>query len=234
MTTALVPLRDPGHGKTRLRAVLSSEHRAELASAMLADVVTALHAAALPRIVVVAGGPAARDAARALDVEVLRDPPSAGGLNAALAAAAARVGSVDELLVVAADLPRLAGDDVATVLHSDAEVVVAPTRGGGTGGLLRRPGNRIVTAYGASSAQRHLDLATRAGASSATVRTHGFTEDVDTEEDLARLGLREGGPGGTGLGAIGLGERGQSGVGPATARWLDEWVDRHGVLRVTR
>ena len=206
MTTALVPLRDPGHGKTRLRGVLSTARRAALASAMLDDVVSALREAALTRIVVAAGGPVAAEVASALDVEVTRDPPSVGGLNAALVASSRRLGPVDELLIVAADLPRLTTNDVSAVLRSDAEVVVSPTRGGGTGGLLRRPGDRIPPAYGPGSAQRHLALAAEVGASSATVETCGFAEDVDTEDDLARLGV---GP-----------------LGAATSRWFDAWGQR--------
>lgn len=206
MTTALVPLRDPGRGKTRLRGVLSTERRAELTSAMLVDVVAALREAAVSRIVVVAGGPGAADAAAALDVEVIFDPPTVAGLNAALAAAASRLGPIGDLLIVAADLPRLREDDITAVLETDAEVVVSPTRGGGTGGLLRRPGERIATAYGTGSAHRHLELAAEASATSATVETRGFAEDVDTEADLARLGV---GP-----------------LGPATARWFDAWGQR--------
>jgi len=206
MTTALVPLRDPGHGKTRLRRVLSTDRRAALASAMLDDVVAALRAAAVPRIVIAAGGPGAAEVASTLDVEVVLDPPSVGGLNAALTAAAHRLGPHDELLIVAADLPRLTAADVSAVLGSDAEVVVSPTRGGGTGGLLRRPGDRIPTAYGPGSAQRHLDLAAEVGASSATVETCGLAEDVDTEDDLARLGV---GP-----------------LGAATSRWFEAWGQR--------
>lgn len=201
MTLALVPLRSPGHGKTRLRHVLNTERRAELAGAMLADVVAALRAARIPRIVVAASGPAAAAAASALDLEVVLDDPQVDGLNAALASAAARLGPVAELLVVAADLPRLTSDDVRTVLEGDAEVVVAPTRGGGTGGLVRRPGDRIATAYGSGSAQRHLDLAEAAGARACVVSTVGFRDDVDTGPDL--IALRDG-----------L-------LGSATSRWLE-------------
>ena len=206
MTLALVPLRSPGHGKTRLRGVLSTERRAELAGAMLADVIAALRAAELPRIVVAASGPTAAAAASALDVEVVLDPPSVDGLNTAIDAATHQLGPLEGLLVVAADLPRLTAGDVTAVLDSDAEVVVAPTLGGGTGGLLRRPGDRIPTAYGAGSAEHHLALARQAGATSATVHTAGFAEDVDTEHDLA--GLREGA------------------LGSATSRWAARWAER--------
>lgn len=186
-TVALIPLRSPGHGKTRLRGVLSSDRRAALAGAMLADVVTALRDAEVTRLVVAASGPAAAAAGSALGVDICLDPPGVGSLDGAIAAATQQIGAPSSLLVVAADLPRLTGPEVRHLLDQDAEVVVAPTRGGGTGGLLRRPATRITTAYGPGSAAAHLALAHRAGASTTSVALTGFEEDVDTAEDLLRL-----------------------------------------------
>lgn len=193
-TVALVPLRSPGQGKTRLRSVLSEGRRAALAGAMLADVVAALRGAEVERVVVAASGPAAAAAASALSADVVLDPPGVTSLDGALAAAAAQLGPTGQLLVVAADLPRLTAAEVGLVLDTDAEVVLAPTRGGGTGGLLRRPGDRIATAYGPGSAAAHVALAERAGASVATVTLTGFQEDVDTEDDLSRLATGRLGP----------------------------------------
>jgi len=186
-TVALIPLRSPGQGKTRLRGVLSTDRRSALAGAMLADVATALRDAEVARIVVAASGPAAAAAASALGLEVSLDPPGSRGLDAAIGAATQRLGPVPSLLVVAADLPRLTGLEVRRVLDEDADVVIAPTRGGGTGGLLRRPGDRIGTAYGPGSGAAHASLARRAGARCATIALPGFEEDVDTEDDLRRL-----------------------------------------------
>ncbi|MFA9444782.1 2-phospho-L-lactate guanylyltransferase [Egicoccus sp. AB-alg6-2] len=186
-TVALVPLRAPGVGKTRLADALSPERRAALAGAMLADVCDALAVAAVDALVVVAGGEAAAAAACALGLEVVLDPPGCDGLDAALWAAQQRVGPVGALLVVTADLPRLAADDVTAVLDTDAEVVVAPTDDGGTGGLLRRPGDVMPTAYGPRSARRHRIEAAARGLRVATCHRPGFATDVDTLGDLASL-----------------------------------------------
>jgi 2-phospho-L-lactate/phosphoenolpyruvate guanylyltransferase len=197
---ALVPLRAPGVGKTRLAPRLTVEQRAALAGAMLADVCHALEAATIDRVVVAAGGASAVAAASALGLDVLHDPPGCTGLDAALRAAVSRLGTVGSLLVVTADLPRLTGPDVAAVLAADTEVVVAPTVDGGTGALLRRPPSAIRTAYGPGSAARHLRLAHAAGRSVVSVHRAGFAHDLDTWEDLRHL-------------------RGQH-VGPATASVL--------------
>lgn len=199
-TLALVPVRSPGEGKTRLATVLSREERAALSGAMLADVTAALVGSRVTRIVVAASGAPAAAAASALGLDVVLDPPVVHTLDGALAAAGARLGPTAELLVVAADLPRLTAADVDALLATRAAVAVAPTDDGGTGGLLRRPGSVVATAYGPGSGSRHLAHARRAGVASEVVRRHGFAADVDTWDDVVAL-----------TGAV---------VGPATTAFL--------------
>jgi 2-phospho-L-lactate/phosphoenolpyruvate guanylyltransferase len=184
---ALVPLRSGG--KTRLGSRLDAGLRSTLATAMLEDVCTTLADAGIDRIVVAARGAAATEAARALDVEVLPDEPGDGDLDTAVAHATRALHAPAGMLVVAADLPCLRVQDVHAVLAPAADVVVAPTADGGTGGLLRRRAAAVGTAYGPGSAARHAALAAAAGLSCATVETVGFHRDVDTVEDLAALRL---------------------------------------------
>lgn len=184
---ALVPVRSPGEGKTRLAAELSRAERAALSGAMLADVTAALAASGLARIVVVASGAPAAAAASALGLDVVLDPPAVRTLDGALASAASLVGPVAELLVVAADLPRLTAGDIDALLAGRADVVVAPTADGGTGGLLRRPGHVMGTAYGPHSAARHRSLARAAGARGERIELPGFAADVDTWADVTAL-----------------------------------------------
>lgn len=193
-TVALVPLREPTSAKTRLAAGapsrLSSSDRAELVTAMLADVIAALHGSTVDEVVVAAGGAGAVAAARDLGARAIDDEPPGAGLNAAVRGAAARIGA-GSLLVVPADLPTLTAAEVSALLDRSAPVVVAPTRDGGTGGLLRRPPEVIATAYGPRSASAHLALARAAGVTAEVVERPGFRLDVDTWDDLCRLGSDE-------------------------------------------
>lgn len=186
-TVALVPVRSPGEGKSRLADVLSREERAALSGAMLADVAAALAASRVGRVVVAAAGAPAAAAASALGLDVVLDPPTVRGLDGAIAAAASRLGTVETLLVVAADLPRLTAGDVDALLASRAGVAVAPTDDGGTGGLLRRPPAVIPTAYGAGSGARHLRIARAAGVPTQQLELAGFRADVDTWADVRAL-----------------------------------------------
>lgn len=182
----LVPVRDPGRGKTRLSSALGRDARAALTGAMLADVVGALHGAGMQRIVVLAGGPVAASAATALGVDVLLDPPGEHGLNAALSAASRRI-RANASMVVPADLPLLTPDDVTELVGTAGEVVVAATQDGGTGGLLRRPAWVIDPVYGGRSAARHLLAARQAGYTAERADIAGFTVDVDDPDDLQHV-----------------------------------------------
>lgn len=184
-TVAVVPLRDPGAGKTRLAPLLDRRGRALLARAMVADVVAALRRAPIDRIVVAAAGEGAASVAASLGLDAVRDPRP-GGLDRALAAACARLHAATAV-VVAADLPCLRAADVAHLLAADTDVAVAPTVDGGTGGLLRRPPDVIPTAYGPASARAHLRLALQAGVSASTRHLAGFAHDVDTAADVRGL-----------------------------------------------
>lgn len=191
LPVALVPFRDPMSAKTRLAPTFAPEARRSLASAMFVDVVVALQHAGVERIVVLAGGPAAAAAARAVGVDALPDPPG-GGLDAACAAASRRL-RADTSIVVPADLPTLTPADVAALLEVDGDVVVAPTTDGGTGALLRRPAWVLPTSFGGRSAARHLLAARQAGLGATRVEIPGFAIDVDSPEHVAALGdLRTG------------------------------------------
>jgi len=186
-TVAIVPLRAPGAGKTRLATALDPDQRALLAAAMLGDVALALARSNVDEVVVAAGGASAAAAAAAIGLPVVTDTPGRADLNRVLAEATRAVGAGHDVLIVAADLPRLTPEDVDAALAMDGEVVVAPTNAGGTGGLLRRPGGRIGTRYGPSSAIRHRQLALAAGCRVGTVERDGFRHDVDTWTDLVAL-----------------------------------------------
>lgn len=181
-----VPLRSPGHGKTRLAPHLSVVERAEVAGAMLADVVAAVRGAGLGRPTVLASGDAAAAAGAALGCPVRVDGDEAG-LNEALRAATRTLDEDDDLLVLLGDLPLVSAADVAAVVAASGPVVLAPARDGGTAALLRRPATAMGTAFGPGSAAAHRSLAEAAGLTVTSVRRPGLATDLDTLADLEAL-----------------------------------------------
>lgn len=208
---ALVPLRTGG--KSRLGTALGDEARDALVLAMLDDVLAALGAAGITDVRVLAGNAPARDAALARGLPAIDDPaaqPAAqtgpGGvrttpdrsvhgplgrgdaaLRRAVDAGLAAVGRERVRLVVAADLPRLSGVELAAVLDDPAEVVVVPTRGGGTAVLRLAAGVELPSRYGAGSAQAHLAAAGALGLRASRLDLAGARYDVDGAGDLRAL-----------------------------------------------
>jgi len=177
----LVPLKRLGLAKTRL--ALPAGIRRALALAMAADVVAAARQVA--SVLVVSADP---DAA-GLGVPVLGD--AGGGLDAAVASAAARV--TGPVAVLAADLPAVLPDELALALavaRRHPTAVLADTPGTGTCLLTASVGSGLRPSYGAGSLARHVGL----GAADLTpgLAVPGLRRDVDTLADLraaARLGL---------------------------------------------
>lgn len=99
---ALVPLKMPGQGKTRLRSVLSPSLRKSLVISMFEHVVAALSDSDSIDCIAIVGSTPPQCSA---DVFLLDDPGR--GLNAALSTASVelRTRGAEELLVIHADLP---------------------------------------------------------------------------------------------------------------------------------
>jgi 2-phospho-L-lactate guanylyltransferase len=203
---ALVPLRTGG--KSRLGVALTPADRDALVLAMLDDVVAALSGAGIDDVRVLAGDRTAAGAAAARGLPAVLDPTAADGtaadptnagpggatggradvsLRSAVDAALAQLPRTSTRLVVAADLPRLCAAEVAAVLADPAQVVVAPTTGGGTAVLRLAPGVSLTTRYGPGSAGAHLTAADEAGWSTAMLDLPGARHDVDAASDLSAL-----------------------------------------------
>ena len=81
------------------------------------------------------------------------------------------------VLVVHADLPRVAADDIEALLDTDGDIVIGRARDGGTNALLMR--ERICCAFGASSALAHAARARAAGLRTHVLDRPGLALDVD-------------------------------------------------------
>lgn len=189
---ALIPVKAATAGKERLAQLLTPAERAALVRAMLHDVTAALLASGLLRRVAVTSPDAAMLAlAERLGALPLPEPPAGGGLNAALAAAIARLAAAgaDAVLVVQGDVPQLRPADVAALVTGPASgcVRAAPSADGGTSALLLRPADVIAPAFGAGSFARHRAAALAAGVAFERCDLPALAWDIDRPEDIARL-----------------------------------------------
>jgi 2-phospho-L-lactate guanylyltransferase len=194
-TVAVLPVKSFGRAKQRLRP--AGVDRAELAAAMVGDVLEALGAVrGLDGIVVVSAEDLPKAGieevaqGRSAAVELVHDPLEIGqssaaahGVRAAVARGAQRV------LLVPGDCPALDPAEVDALLSSAAAgVVIVPDRhGSGTNALLIDPPGALTPAFGPGSFARHAALAHAGGATVRVGRLPSLELDVDTPGDLAAL-----------------------------------------------
>jgi len=147
----------------------------------------------LAKIIVVSQDDSAvRSIAYRHGVSVLQEVDS--GLNAALTQASeyAREHGADSVLALPADLPLITAREIYQLywLASDSpdqQMVIVPSRDGGTNALLLRPPGGIDFAFGLDSCQKHCDKAIAAGIPYTVWQSPALAVDVDRPTDLWAL-----------------------------------------------
>jgi len=171
--------------KSRLSGVLSPDERAAFSRAMLRDVLDAVDATGgEPRVV--ATGAVDADLPCPVTVD---DRPLTDAVNAALDA---RLGGrdtvADRVAVVMADLALATPEALRELFAAgrEADVAIAPGRGGGTNAFVAgHP--EFETDYHGASYLDHRRIADEVGASVAVVDSHRLATDVDEPTDLAEV-----------------------------------------------
>jgi 2-phospho-L-lactate guanylyltransferase len=202
MRAALIPMKELSQAKMRLADVLERRQRAELALAMLTDVITACHDSGCFDMVAVCSSDSevfwhARElgAKPIAEPATLQRPAGVQALNEGLTFAQrylARRIAVDELVILPADIPLVRFEDVGAVVaelqaNDEPRAVIVRARDNGTNALALRPPEAISMQFGRNSADAH-----RAGAEAASLEVielplERIEFDVDAPEDLDAL-----------------------------------------------
>ncbi|CAL9583088.1 2-phospho-L-lactate guanylyltransferase [Streptomyces sp. NPDC057837] len=185
--TLVVPLKPLARAKSRLADTADDGLRPDLALAFAQDTVAAVLACPRVRgVAVVTDDARAGRALAALGAAIVADEPG-GGLNAALAHAAAAVRAARPATPVAAlnaDLPALRPGELSRVLDAAAEfprAFLPDAAAIGTTLLTAAPGRELAPAFGTDSRARH--RASGAVELSLTA-VDSVRQDVDTGDDL--------------------------------------------------
>lgn len=202
MTAAILPMKPPAVGKSRLAADLDPSFRRDLALAMFADSLSGAGAAtSLEAMIVVTADPDCRRIALASGASVV-DEPALEGHSAAAAAgieSAVAAGS-RSVLLIPGDCPTIDPfelDRLLSVAGDRSRCVVVPDRHGtGTNALLLTPPDAIAPSFGPGSRDRHLAAAAARGIPAEAIEVPSLGLDVDTPSDLDFLidRLRSGAP----------------------------------------
>ncbi|HEY8304370.1 MAG TPA: NTP transferase domain-containing protein [Solirubrobacteraceae bacterium] len=212
-TAAILPVKRFPIAKQRLGESVEESLRADLARAMMGDVLSALRECpAIDATIVVTREPSVAAAARYVGEIVVEDTvEESQSAAAALGLAGAIEEGFERALCVPGDCPTLDPRELAELLAHIAfggeggtsttlsparapartctrEVVIVPDRhGSGTNGLLLTPPDAISPSFGPDSRARHERLADEAEASWRIERPASLLLDIDTGEDLAVL-----------------------------------------------
>ena len=211
-TVAVLPVKRFPIAKQRLGESVADSLRADLARAMVGDVLSALRdCPAIEATIVVTREPTVAAAARYIGAIVVEDSTEdSQSAAASLGLARAIQEGFERALCVPGDCPTLDPKELTDLLgvgttdgedatrsqaqHTpvgDAigpEVVIVPDRHGkGTNGLLLTPPHAISPSFGPDSRVRHERLADEAGAERRIERPASLLLDIDTGEDLAVL-----------------------------------------------
>jgi len=186
VVTVVIPFAG-AEGKTRLHA--SRRVRRALAQAMFCDVLAAC--VSVGRVRVVTPDDEAVAAAVDAGAEVVPDPGD--GQGAAVSAGLSGVG-LGGLLVVNADVPCVVPRDLRALLAATpaGSLALVEALDGTTNALSLPSAEAFAPLYGPDSADRFRAHAPSLGLEVVSVAVPNLAEDVDTMEDLTRLGLRAG------------------------------------------
>jgi 2-phospho-L-lactate guanylyltransferase len=183
----VIPLKHLARAKSRLSDTADDGVRPGLALAFAQDTVAAaLACPAVGDVAVVTDDTLAGRELRALGARIVPDEPR-GGLNAALAHAAAVVRSArpeSALAALNADLPALRPQELARVLDAAAEfprAFLADAAAIGTTLLAARADTELRPAFGLDSRARHR---ASGAAELPLAEVDSVRQDVDTGEDL--------------------------------------------------
>ena len=190
---AIIPVKPFAQGKSRLAGVLAPAEREALNRRLFERVFhAALDVIPPDRIAVVTSEAALlAEVARRGAHGVAENAP--GDLNAALALACRHAGrrGADAILVLPADLPGIAGADVAAMreaIGSPPCCAIAPDAAGhGTNALALAPPDADLFRLGPQSFPAHVALAAARGLPMQIVHRPGLAQDLDTPEDYRRL-----------------------------------------------
>jgi 2-phospho-L-lactate/phosphoenolpyruvate guanylyltransferase len=212
----VVPVKPFREAKRRLDPALPPEQRAELAEAMLRDVLAALDRAGLvSRTVVATNDDLASRLVTAAGAQVRPDPASSYNELLALVARELEREGASFVAFLPADLPLLSAEDLLPLLpERTPAVALAPDRHrDGTNLLVLAPPALITPSYGPRSFARHRALAEAAGAHVSITERPGLALDIDTPDDFDEL------------------VRCIDTAGPRVARATRAWLSRSGYVQ---
>ena len=203
MSLAIIPVKHLSMGKTRLSSRLGRSDLEHLCLAMLRDIVQALQEPpSVDRTAVVTPDESVAECARAAGaIVLLRADP---GLNESIGAATREFAAAGESsLVILGDVAGALPEELECLYQqqdqqldppaTSGQVVLAPSRDGGTAALLRTPADVIPSCFGPQSCRAHREQAKQRGIPYRELSLPSLWIDLDRPEDVDDFMAQTGG-----------------------------------------
>lgn len=190
---AIVPVKPFNLGKSRLAGTINEDERINLNTRLLKHtLITLSEIPEIGQVLVVSRDSNVLSISRELGAKTILENGSPQ-LNEALSRATvfAQLHAIYGVLILPADLPLLAKNDIHSLIDKAADppvVVISPDRREeGTNALLIAPAGLIEYDFGPDSFDRHCQRAKKAGARLEIVNLPSLAFDLDVPEDLQML-----------------------------------------------
>ena len=180
----LIPVSPINSLKTRLSEFLSSEERKNLLLNMLRDINKTLEG--LDVIIISRDEEILEFAKDELKAETIKEKYK--GLNNAIKQAFEEIED-DEVLIIPADIPLIKKSHIEDILKlsNDYDMIIAPSRGGGTNLLYLKSKNLIEIKYEGFSFLKHLEEAKKKNLRYYIYDSFLISVDINTPEDLGEI-----------------------------------------------
>ncbi|MDO5826284.1 MAG: 2-phospho-L-lactate guanylyltransferase [Methanosphaera sp. rholeuAM130] len=186
----IIPVSNFNDSKTRLSPLLSQDERKELLKAMLKDIINEVRSHVYD-IVLVSNDDEVFEYANDLGISFHKEKDyDDNKLNNALIDAIKTVKlNYDDLdiLVIPSDIPLINSNHVISAHESTADLVISPSRGGGTNLLCFNSDFDFTPLFGQMSYFRHVEEAYTMGMDVNVIESFYLSLDVNTKEDLGEI-----------------------------------------------
>lgn len=187
---AIIPVSSFNYSKTRLSPFLSETERVELLRVMLKDIIKVIENE-VEEIVLVSKDKHVKDLAKGLFVNFVKEQEHENNfLNNAISDAVSQVKinyPNKDILILPSDIPLIKREHIATLKSMDRDLIISPSKGGGTNLLCFNEKYDFETRFGPMSYFEHLKVANELNMSINIIESFYLSLDINTPEDLGEL-----------------------------------------------
>lgn len=186
----IIPVSSFEESKTRHSPFLNQEERINLLKTMLKDIVYLIRYQ-VKEIIIVSKDNEVKKYSEELNVQFISENHYTDDfLNRALNDAVTYVKNHfpdDDILILPSDIPLIKEEHIATVKNMNKDLIICPSKGGGTNLLCFNNKYDFKTKFGPMSFFKHIATAEELGMSVNIVESFYISLDMNTREDLGEL-----------------------------------------------